>query len=602
MRSILYFIKRIHTFAGKTLYFNLFGMVLISLFEGVGIFLLVPLLSFSGMMDVRLEDDSPLSAINHLFNGIPENLSLSFILGLYVILMICHALFQRYQIILNGKIQQSFIRHLRDETYKNLIQANWGFFLKKRKTDIINSMTTELSRVAGGTYMFLQFMTSLVFTFIQIGLAFWLSAKMTIAVLLFGLALIFFSKTFIRKSSEIGNQNVELSKAYLAGITDHFNGIKDIKSNSLELIHLDWIQSLSMKMEQNVIELIRLNSFSKLINKIVSAFLIAGFVFFSIKMFQAQTAQLMLVIIIFSRIWPKVSGIQSNLEQLGSLIPSFHALLNLQNECLEAKELSEESFKNFESIQIKYGLQCKNVSFRYNQHNSFYALKDINVQIPSNHMTAFVGPSGAGKSTLIDLLMGLNQPEDGEVLVDGKRLTNENIFSLRRSISYVPQDPFLFNATVRDNLLMIEPNASDEEVWGALEFASAAEFVKKLPNGLDTLIGDRGIRLSGGERQRIVLARAILRKPSILVLDEATSALDTENERKIQEAIEQLKGKMTIIVIAHRLSTIRNADQVIVLDKGRVVQNGSFHQLALDSNGLFSLLLGKQSEALLVNS
>ena len=136
---------------------------------------------------------------------------------------------------------------------------------------------------------------------------------------------------------------------------------------------------------------------------------------------------------------------------------------------------------------------------------------------------------------------------------------------------------------------------------GSFEFSSAAEFVKNLPQGLDTIIGDRGIRLSGGERQRIVLARAILRKPSILVLDEATSALDTENERKIQEAIEQLKGKMTIIVIAHRLSTIRNADQVIVLDKGRVVQNGEFDQLAMEYDGMFSNLLGKQTESLVVN-
>ena len=166
-------------------------------------------------------------------------------------------------------------------------------------------MTTELSRVAGGTNMFLQFITSLVFTFIQICLAFWLSAQMTIAVLVFGLALIFFSRTFIRKSNTIGNQTVELSKAYLAGITDQFNGIKDIKSNSLELTHLNWVRSLSLKIEQNVMELIRVRTTSQLIYKVVSAFLIAGFVFFSIKMFQAQSAQLMLIIVIFARLWPK---------------------------------------------------------------------------------------------------------------------------------------------------------------------------------------------------------------------------------------------------------------------------------------------------------
>lgn len=596
MRNILYFTKRIHSFAGRTLYFNLIGMMLISLFEGIGIFLLIPLISLSGILDVRSEEASPISAINRIFQGIPENVSLSLILAIYVLLMIGHALFQRNQMILNGRVQQGFIRHLRDETYKTLIQANWGFFLKNRKSDIINSMTTELSRVAGGTHMFLQFITSLVFTFIQIGLAFWLSAQMTLAVLLFGFALIFFSRTFIRKSNTIGNQTVELSKAFLAGITDHFNGIKEIKSNTLEKTHLNWVRSLSLKIEQNVMELIKLRTTSQLIYKVVSAFLIAGFVFFSIKMFQAQSAQLMLIIVIFARLWPRVSGIQSNLEQLGSLIPSFKALIDLQNECLKANELNEESYTNVEPIRIEEGLECQNVYFRYDQNQSAYALENINLQIPANHMTAIVGPSGAGKSTLVDLVMGLNQPEKGEVLVDGTPLTNDNLLSLRRSISYVPQDPFLFNATVRENLLMIEPNANEEQIWEALKFSSAAEFVKKLPQGLDTLIGDRGIRLSGGERQRIVLARAILRKPSILVLDEATSALDTENEAKIQAALEQLKGKMTIIVIAHRLSTIRNADQVIVLDQGEIVQTGGFSQLAREKEGKFSHLLGNQQK------
>lgn len=594
MRNIIYFTKRIHDFAGKILYFNLVGMVLISLFEGIGIFLLIPLISLSGILDVRSDEASPISAINRIFDGIPENVSLSLILALYVLLMIGHALFQRNQMILNGKIQQGFIRHLRDETYKAIIQANWGFFLKNRKSDIINSMTTELSRVAGGTNMFLQFITSLVFTFIQIVLAFWLSTQMTIAVLVFGLALVFFSRTFVRKHNTISNETVELSKVYLAGITDHFNGIKDIKSNTLESTHLNWIRTLSLKIEQNVMELVKVRTTSQFIYKVVSAFLIAGFVFFSIKMFQAQSAQLMLIIVIFSRLWPRVSGIQSNLEQLGSLIPSFKSLIDLQNECLKSRELNEESFTNVEPIVIKEGLECKNVNFRYNQEQPVYALENIDVKIPANHMTAIVGPSGAGKSTLIDILMGLNQPEKGDILVDGAPLTSDNLLSLRRSISYVPQDPFLFNATVRDNLLMIEPNANEDQIWEALEFSSAAEFVKKLPQGLDTLIGDRGIRLSGGERQRIVLARAILRKPSILVLDEATSALDTENETKIQVALERLKGKMTILVIAHRLSTIRNADQVIVLDQGKIIQKGGFIELAREKKGMFSHLLGNQ--------
>ncbi|MFC3884763.1 ABC transporter ATP-binding protein [Bacillus songklensis] len=594
MRNVLYFTKRIHSFAGRILYLNLIGMMLISLFEGIGIFLLIPLISLTGIFDFHLEESSPIYSIYRIFQGVPKNVSLLLILAIYVLLIIGQGFFQRNQMILNGKIQQGFIRHLRDETYKNLVQANWDFFLKKRKSDIINLMTTELSRVAGGTHMFLQFITSLVFTFIQISIAFWLSAQVTIAVLLFGLVLIFFSRTFIRKSNSLGNETVELSKTFLAGITDHFNGIKDIKSNTLEKSHLNWVRSLSLKMEQNVNELIELKTTSQFIYKIVSAFLIAGFVFFSIKMFQAQSAQLMLIIVIFSRLWPRVSGIQSNLEQLGSLIPSFKALINLQSECLKAKELNEEDYMDVDPIVIEKELECQNVYFRYDQNQSTYALQNINIQLPANHMTAIVGPSGAGKSTLIDLLMGLNRPEKGEVLVDGIPLTSDNLLSLRRSVSYVPQDPFLFNGSIRENLLMIEPDASEEQIWEALKFSASAEFVKRLPKGLDTLIGDRGVRLSGGERQRLVLARAILRKPFILVLDEATSALDTENEAKIQAALERLKGTMTIIVIAHRLSTIRNADQVIVLEQGEVIQKGGFSQLANEKRGMFSNLLEKQ--------
>jgi len=250
---------------------------------------------------------------------------------------------------------------------------------------------------------------------------------------------------------------------------------------------------------------------------------------------------------------------------------------------------------NEETLYMNKMIECKNVFFKYNENNTSFVLQDINLQIPAYRTTAIVGQSGAGKSTLVHILMGLNRPQAGEVLIDGISLTDDQILALRKTISFVPQDPFLFNTSIRNNLLLMNPEAPEEHLWAALEFA-AADFVKELPEGLDTPIGDRGIRLSGGERQRIVLARAILRNPSILVLDEATSSLDSDNEMKIQMALERLKGKMTIIVIAHRLSTINNADQVIVLDKGRILQKGEYVQLANDNEGIFQKFLKKQLE------
>lgn len=572
-------------------------MVIISLLEGVGIFLLIPLIGITGILNTDAEEVPFLSWINEIFLGIPETISLFLILGIYVLIMVGQSFFKRNQTILGAKIQQGFISHLREETYRSLLQANWEFYLKKRKSDIINLMANEIFRVSAGTNLFFQLLSSIIFTIIQIIFAFYLSVKMTSFILFFGIILIFFSRKFVKKSQSLGKEALHLTQTYLAGITDHFNGIKDIKSNSLEQTHLNWFFSLSNKMERNMVEITKVNSTSQMTFKVVSSFLIAMFVFFSIKMFMAQPAQLMLIMVIFSRLWPRFTSIQSNLEQLGSTLPSFKALLDLQNECREARELYNSDYKNIKSIEIKHGLDCRNVYFRYNPNESTYALKNINVHIPSNRMTAIVGRSGAGKSTLIDLLMGLNQPDRGEVSIDDIPLTSDYLLSLRKSISYIPQDPFLFNATIRENLMIIDPNASDESIWESLEFAAAADFVSKLPQGLDTLIGDRGVRLSGGERQRLVLARAILRKPAILVLDEATSALDTENEAKIQAAIERLKGTMTIIVIAHRLSTIRNADQVLVMDQGEIIQVGEYNQLASEKRGMFSNLLGIQMES-----
>ncbi|KXY85854.1 ABC transporter ATP-binding protein [Bacillus anthracis] len=596
MNHIIYFMKKLYSSAGNILYVNLFGMVLISLLEGVGIILLIPMISMTGIMNVG-EETTFIAPVSRFLQDFPKTTSLVSILGIYTLIVLGQNLLQRNITLRDARTQQAFVRELRIETYSLILKAKWSFFLEKRKTNLINILTTELARVSYGVNLFLQLLAAILFTFIQVGIAFLLSPQITIFVLVFGLLFLVASRVFIKKARILGSKTSELAKDYLSGITDQFNGIKDIKSNTLEASRLDWLQSITTKMSNEQMEYMRIRSNSQLFYKVPMAILIAFFILLSVSIFKAQPAQLLLIILIFSRLWPRFMTIQSNLELLAASIPAFKSLWELQKECKEAIEMQDiHQQKHIKPICIEQGIECKDVHFRYNKQESLYALQNINVQIPINSMTAIVGHSGAGKSTLIDVLMGLIQPEKGQVLIDGTPLITDNLLSLRRAISYVPQDPFLFNASIRDNLLMIEPNASEEEIWDALSFAAAAEFVKTLPKGLDTLIGDRGVRLSGGERQRLVLARAILRKPSILVLDEATSALDAENEVKIQSAIERLKGTMTIVVIAHRLSTIRNADQVIVLGKGEIVQKGEFNQLAKERKGVFRSLLGAQME------
>jgi ABC-type multidrug transport system fused ATPase/permease subunit len=596
VESFIFYIKRLHSFSGSILYWNILGMSLISFFDGISMFLVLPIISLSGIIDVTGEDTS-ISKIFGFIDYIPDSFSLPIILGFFILLVVGQNFVQQNLTIRNSKISQGFIGKLRIEMYSDLLKSGWSFFLKKRKSDLINTMTIELARVASGINQFLQLITSIIFAVIQIGFALWLSAKMTIFVLLSGIVLTFFSRKFIKQSKNLGNKTSILAQEYLAGITDQLNGIKDIKSNNLEESRLAWLSSVVQGMFQEQVEYIKLRTASQVFYKIASTILIAAFIYLSFNMFHAKPEQFLLIIMIFSRLWPRITAIQSSMEQLASTIPAFKSLMDIQNECIEVREVGKEPIHgNVTPLNVENDITCADVHFRYNNNESEFVLQDINLTIKAKQMTAIVGHSGAGKSTLIDILMGLNKPENGELLIDGKPLSSENISSLRKSISYVSQDPFVFNASIRENLLMVVPNANEDQLWDALEFAAAAEFVRNLPNGLDTFVGDRGIRLSGGERQRLVLARAILKKPSVLVLDEATSALDTENESKIQEAIERLKGKMTIIVIAHRLSTIRNADKVIVLEQGRIIQQGQFNQLAREKSGMFNKLLKKQVE------
>jgi ATP-binding cassette subfamily C protein len=245
-------------------------------------------------------------------------------------------------------------------------------------------------------------------------------------------------------------------------------------------------------------------------------------------------------------------------------------------------------------LRLDRGIELHRVSFRYDQTRHDDAVHQVDLMIPARQLTAITGPSGSGKSTLADLIMGLLVPDRGQVLLDGVPLAGPRLHDWRSSVGYVPQENFLFHDTVRANLQWAQPDAGEEELWRVLQLAAAAEFVARLPQGLDTVVGDRGLRLSGGERQRLALARALLRRPSLLLLDEATSNLDVENERQIQEAVRRLQQDLTVVVIAHRLSTVRLAERIVVLDQGRVAAVGPWDQLARQPGQFRSLVRARE--------
>jgi ATP-binding cassette subfamily B protein len=274
--------------------------------------------------------------------------------------------------------------------------------------------------------------------------------------------------------------------------------------------------------------------------------------------------------------------------KISNFLPSYEQLVSLRKHAASLEEIQgDRPFSN-----LLRDIEFKDLSFTY--PGRAQTLIDVNLHIRKGQMTALVGESGAGKSTVTDLVLGLQIPERGQVLIDGVSLGEWHQNSFRERVGYVPQDPQLFHCSIRDNLLWSFESASESDLWDVIQLANAEAFVKDLPQDIDTIVGDRGIRLSGGQRQRIALARALLRKPELLILDEATSALDSESERLIQQSIEQVARNTTILVVAHRLSTIAKADQVYVLRQGRIVEEGSFKALSAKSGSILKAMLTAQ--------
>jgi ATP-binding cassette, subfamily C, bacterial len=299
---------------------------------------------------------------------------------------------------------------------------------------------------------------------------------------------------------------------------------------------------------------------------------------------------------VFNRMVPLFSAIQLEYQQYLNGLPAFAGVMEIQARCEAAAEFQGEQFKGElpDRVELHCEIRLEDLSFAYGGEGALPAIRNLNLTIRAGQTVAIVGPSGAGKSTVADLIIGLVAPNQGHVLVDGTPLHPELISSWRSQIGYVAQDTFLFNDTIRANLLWACPGSNEEEIDRALKLAAAEDFIHNLPEGMETILGDRGVRLSGGERQRLALARALLREPSLLILDEATSALDSENERRIQRAIEGLHGRMTILIITHRLSAIRGADIIHVLESGRLVESGRWESLVGEVGGRFSALARAQ--------
>jgi ATP-binding cassette subfamily B protein len=311
-----------------------------------------------------------------------------------------------------------------------------------------------------------------------------------------------------------------------------------------------------------------------------------GVMFYAIHLWQIN----LLTVGTFVLIQTYIGSMISNLWNIGKIIMKFYESLANAEEMTEILLQDHEikDISNAESLVVEAGgIEFKKVSFNYNETRSI--LKNFNLEVKPRERLAIIGPSGSGKTTIIKLIFRIHDLLSGKILIDGQDVSKVTQESLWQNVSLVPQDPMLFHRTLRENIRYGRPEATDDEIIMAAKAAHCHEFISQFPEGYDTFVGERGVKLSGGERQRVAIARAILKNAPILVMDEATSSLDSESELLIQDALDRLMKGKTVIVIAHRLSTIRKMDRIIVVDEGKVVEDGN-HETLFKKDGIYNKL------------
>lgn len=485
------------------------------------------------------------------------------------------------------RIKYAVQRGLFGDALTTFFKARWEFFGGADQGQLLNTFGRELGNIGDTLGQLATQLARVVQLCIYLAVPMWLNAPMTLTAL--GLALLLGSPILLlhKLGYRLGQKNIESGNILTGVISETLSAARLILGFGRQKQSLD--RSLRA-FDGHIHATIR----PQALDTAIVAFyqpvgILAAVVALGVALHQGgQVAEMAALLWSLLRALPLLGSLMSANVSISSFLPSYEQLASLRNQAKQVEELEGE--KPF--VQLERGVVLRDLDFTYPGRQQ--TLQGINLAIRKGQMTALVGESGSGKSTITDLVLGLQIPARGEVLLDGVPLGQWKQNSFRERIGYVPQDPLLFHASIRDNLLWSYPQGSEADLWGALSMANADAFVKQLPQGIDTIVGDRGVRLSGGQRQRIALARALLRKPELLILDEATSALDSESERLIQESIDKVARDTTILIVAHRLSTIAKADYVYVLREGRVVEEGAYADLCLVPDGMLARMIQVQ--------
>lgn len=567
-------------------------LILGSLTEGISILLLIPLLHLIDKADqdfaIRVPD-----ALRWLVPG--GTVSLATVLCLLVALVALQAVFNRFKSIYMARLLYDFVNRVRMNFFESIGRARWGVFTRTRSSDLDHALNGDIDRVQVAAFSLLMLAQAALLLAGYLAVSLFISPVMTSFAILIGVLMLIALQPFRARASAYGRMLTSNRQDQYRTVSEFLGGIKVAKSLNVEASYFNELGATLDKMKADNIAYVRNSTLGTALFQVASVVGLSLFIYIALMRFHLSLAEIVVLLLIFMRVAPRFLDIQIQAQQVLINIAAYTSMRSLKARFDAEREPDDSGAGQGARLSLDTGLNIRDVSFAYDGGGK-PVVSDVTFGLPAGKVTALIGPSGSGKSTIADMLLGLLEPSEGRILADGIEITAQNRRTWRDQVAYVPQDVFLLHHTLAANLRLAAPRASEDELWAALRKAHAADFVERLDLRLETVVGDRGVRLSGGERQRIALARALLRKPSLLILDEATSALDWQNQSLIAQSIDGLRGQMTILTIAHRPSMIAFADWVVAIEDGRIVEVGQYRRLKAKSGSrLAKMLSGEQA-------
>ncbi len=562
-------------YVGKRFFVFLLLVLLVAASEVLGISMLMPLLKASEVGEGALGGKAEFLYDFLAFIGIP--IEISAILLFIGLTFLLKGLLKFGQATFKAYLTSSLSRQLKKNLFGYYAGLDYQYFIKNNTGHYVNVLNGQINKFIQSFNVFSMFSAGVITTAVYFGAAFYLNLGFTLMAIGAASVLLFFLRFVARYTKRLSIVTSKENSSLNKFLVQTLHAMKYLQATGR-------FDHLSKNIKRSIDKLARLRfrmgvaqGFTGAVREPFVIFVILGVVIIQVEWFNQAIAPIIVTLLLFRRSMGQLISVQNKWQGLMNNVGGVEMVL----EEFENSRVNQEVSGTVKPPALQEKLTIKNVSYAYQDQA---VLKDLNITIPKNQTIALVGESGAGKSTLIDLLSLVLKPQKGELYVDGISSSELDYKAWRQKIGFVPQDTVVFDDTVANNISLWTCDFKKDEACRAkiqevAQKAHCEQFVKEMPKGYHTTIGDRGVRVSGGQRQRLSIARELFKDPELLILDEATSALDTESEKHIQQSIDELKGQITVVIIAHRLSTIKNADYIYVLDQGKVVEEGSYEAL-----------------------